>query len=100
MTERRGALYGLLIGSFIWLLTRDQIVLQTAIVDVAVPLPFSSYGDLIAAALTAGAFAAWVGSMLRGKALLGTTGNGFVYGLASSYAVLQVVVKYFLHVNL
>ncbi len=99
MTERRGALYGLLVGSVAWLITRERILVQTAMLDFSLPLPFASYGDLIAAAFTAVGFVTWIGSMLRRKALLGATGNGFVYGLASSYAILQVVVKYFLHLN-
>ncbi len=97
MTERRGAGYGFIAGSFLWLLARGRISYQNSAVILSFAAPLSIYSDVIAAILAATAFILWVGSLARHKALLGTTRNGFVYGVGSSYTIIQIVVIYLVH---
>ncbi len=97
MTERRGAGYGFLAGSVLWLLARGRISYQNSAITLSFAAPLFLYSDLIAAVLGATAFILWIGSMARHKALLGTTRNGFIYGVGSSYTIIQIIVIYLVH---
>lgn len=97
MTERRGAAYGFLAGSILWLLARGRIAYQNSVITIFFAAPLSIYSDVIAAILAGTAFILWIGSLARHKALLGTTRNGFIYGVASSYTIIQIIVVYLIH---
>ncbi len=95
MTERRGAAYGMLAGAVLWALSRAKVALANSVLTLSVTPPLASYSAVIAAVLATSAFIIWLGSMLRHRALLGTTRNGFVYGVASSYAIIEIVSAYY-----
>jgi hypothetical protein len=97
LTERRGAGYGFVAGSILWLLARGRISYQNSAIIVSFSAPLSIYSDIIAAILAATAFTLWIGSMARHKALLGTTRNGFIYGVGGSYTIIQIIVIYLVH---
>ena len=97
MTERRGAGYGFLAGAILWLLARGRIAYSNSAITLTFAPPLSIYSDIIAAILGATAFILWIGSLIRRKALLGTTRNGFIYGIGSSYTIIQIVFLYLIH---
>jgi hypothetical protein len=97
LTERRGAGYGFLAGSILWLLARGRIAFANSAITLTFAPPLSIYSDIIAAILGSMAFLLWIGSLIRRKALLGTTRNGFIYGIGSSYTIIQIVFLYLVH---